>query len=713
MKNKVINLLSLLTIGSFMVFSLMENSIDSAKADGHKHVYTNGVCECGTRVFECEDGDIQGTMTSTDIGDTFVNSKDSSDNPDHPVSGTGFVEYMACYGNSITWKFSLSEKLENVRCHFWISTGQDNKSTSSLNVNVNGVRGKWETKNVEYPGNGYWYYFLDCEVYLNFAKGNNTLTMINESGFSYNFDCLEVEMPKTVVYGAFVDGQPDGEMPDKNPWGTGSEEENVDKPLDPVSAKKTLIMEAEYCHNIIGTNGSGSDTWYKNDDNASGGAVVTNFAYVGDNVITFKFQADKPVTAATISIYLGTACVGTEWVQIFIPRINGGSGGATPFDTTRWPGTFGIDISSLGSNSTHFDRDEYIPVTIPETVNLKQGENIFEIEAWQGQLMNVDYVEISTTEDVTFTYTPISRGFGGKGGPTSVEAELGQVKGKSSDAENESFILEKTATGERATSEGKCIGNFAVAGNELKMPFRSNIEVKSTTVSLFLASQDNGGELKNIITLTLNGEAIDLTGKTLPSGTKDTVVWTEFKFENIKVLAGLNKLIIKNVTGADFLIDNLFLELPLICNLSTKNLDKNAPTVSSIYFLTKGIRTQKEVEFTFDYSDDFSEKEELTVAVQVYFNYAKSNQVKFLVENNKFTPEYLGDYTIMVSVTDQANRTTTKRRVLRVKYGQDKVEKVVKYVDKKQVGGWLTFGLGMLLAAGMVTYMVIASKKKA
>lgn len=713
MKKIILGFLSIVALGAFMVASIAEPSFSALNAEDHTHSYVSGLCSCGTRVFECEDGLIEGQMSGDPLVDKFINNVDSSDNPAHAVSGTGFVEYMAVAGNSITWKFNLDQKLENVKSHFWISTGQTNKLTSDLAVTVNGVRGKWETSTVQEKGSNIWFYFLDCEIYLNFAEGNNTLKLTNTNGASFNFDCLEVEMPVGVTYGPYDNTQPDGEMPVNPPTGSGGVVVPPDNALDPISSPKTLTMEAEYLYEVQGTNGSGQDTFFANDDNASGGGIVTNFGHVGDNIAVFKFEADKAVSAATITVSLGTSESSRDWVRIFIPRINGGSGGATPFNQNIIPGVQGIDISNLGINNATNSINVYTPVTLIETVQLNQGENIFEIECWQGILFNIDYVEITTTEDVIFTYTPMDHGVGGKGGAASLEAEVGSVKGTSADPANEVFVLENAATGERATSNDKYIGNFGVAGNQIKLAFRSNLAVNDATFTLYVAGQGVGGLVKDIITMTLNGEAIVFNNETIPAGTKETIVWTGITIPNVQVNAGVNKIILTNVTGEDFLIDNIYIDVPDYVNISTNNLDRLAPTIGMITFVTEGIRTQKEVEFTFDYSDDFSEKEELKVVVSVYYNFGKPNQAKIAVSDNKMTPNYLGDYTISVSITDLADNTTTRRRILNVKYGENKVEEAVKYVDKKEIGGWVTFGVGMTAAIGMVGYMVIASKKRA
>lgn len=714
MKQKLISIASLALLGGAMIFS-SANKIPatSALAEDHTHKYINNVCECGARVFECEEGLIEGVNTSTDPNDKWINDFSSSDNPDHPVSGSGFVEYMAAPGNKITWKFNLSESLENVKCHVWISTGQEPKSTTALSVLVNGQANYWETRNVDYHGADIWYYFEDAISYSNFAKGNNTLVLINNTSQSFNFDCIEVEFPKTVTVGAYVDGQPDGQMPSVAPHGEhepGYDPDNPGKPLDPVVSKDVFFMEGEYCHQIIGTNPTGDGNWWRETDNASGGATIANFGHVGDNIAIFKFTTDKAADNVQIIMHISTEASG-EWADITIPRINGGSGGAAPFD--RYPGVLGINITECGYNNSSYDLETFVSLAIPK-VSILEGENTFEVEAWQGKLVNIDCIEFRA-EGVTFSYVPMDRGFGGKGGPTSVEAELGEVKGTSSDAENKEFVVETAATSGRETSDGKAIGNFAVAGNQLKMYFRSNMEVKDAKLSLFVAPQGQGGKTSDIVGLTVNDEekAIDQANFPATAG-EGQIVWNELTISNITVKAGLNKIVLTNKTGENFLIDNIFIDnVPQSCNISTKNLDSEAPKVSVIKVVSTVLMTGKEIEFTFDYSDDFCEKEELKVSVKVFYRPTAGSPQTVPCTDNKFIPDYKGQYQISVTVSDKAGHDTISKRFVQIKYGEDKKEVVVKYVDKKKVGGWIVFGVGMGLTAGLVAFMVIAGKKKA
>ena len=406
--------------------------------------------------------------------------------------------------------------------------------------------------------------------------------------------------------------------------------------LDPVVAKNTFVMEGEYCDSLYGTNLTG-DGWFGDNDNYSGGGMVTNFGTKGDNVCRFVFNTDKAVSKATITCYVANIDR-IEWSDIFIPRINGGSGGAPEFD--RWPNCFGISLDELGYNETCPDMDTPIPVVCP-SCELLEGKNIFEIEAWEGKLTNIDYVEIKTDEDVTFTYTPRDRGFGGKGGAASVEAEASMVRGVSSDANNPEFVMEQAATTGRATSEGKCVGNFATVNNTLTFYFKSNLAVESFKMSLFVAPLGNGGAIKDIVNFKLNDEEKDFEQTEFPAKAGDNKVdWTALTVK-VSLKAGLNRAIFTNVKGEDFLVDNLYIDVPQNVNISVKNLDSEAPTVTPIYFTTIGIRTGKEIEFTFDYSDDFCAKEDLEVAIKVYYAFGTNKQKKVECVDNKFTPKLL------------------------------------------------------------------------
>ena len=112
MKKKFLTLISLTLLGGAIALPNFE--VKGARAEEHVHSYVNGVCSCNAHLYEAEDADF-GNSVNTNNEEPYVFVwENESTNPAHPMSGGKDVEYWAYSGNTLTWKFKLSEQLKNI-----------------------------------------------------------------------------------------------------------------------------------------------------------------------------------------------------------------------------------------------------------------------------------------------------------------------------------------------------------------------------------------------------------------------------------------------------------------------------------------------------------------------------------------------------------------------------------------------------------------------
>lgn len=707
MKKSVLFILSFATMGA-IALSGFERSSSPVYAD-HSHTYINGACECGAHLFEAEDGEISGICT--DPSDGFIITA-SSNNPAHPTSGGKVVGNWAQGGNRITRKFHLSEELENINVRLWVSTGQVSQaSTAGLSLTVNGARMHWVDTVVNVPDVSQWYYFNGVNLTGNFAQGNNQIVLSNVAGTPWNIDCIEIEFPSTTVVSAFVEGEPLGTVP-------GSEQQEIPD-VDPLTRTSHLLMEAENCHKIEGTIADGGASFFETNPLCSNGGLITNWGQHGDNIAYWNFSTNKAVEVAYITYYISCLHEGIEIADAFIPRINGGSGGAPEFN--RCPGVYGIDITACGLIPHCEDLYDFYALTTP-AVSLLSGANVLEAESFAGHLVNIDYIIISTNEEVEFTFVPKDNGVGGQGGPKTLEAEDADVTGTVSD-EGDAFVIERTSNNpDHPTSGDYCVGFFGHAGNKITWVFTSSNDVSSFPISLWVAPCGSGGSISDIISFTVNGEEQTFDQSVFPAYQNDDkwYMWTELTVSNAKIKRGVNTIVLTNTSGQPFNVDCIELKVPDECIINTGGIDKSAPEISIIKIKTRDIKTFEPVEFDFDYRDDISPNEAITLIVNVYYNFGKADQDAIRVRSNKFTPEKLGEYTIIVRATDKAGNSAEKRRIVLVtvlgkaedEEGRDPLVPdnpgtKTNYVNKKVVGGWLVFSLGLAAAGGLIAFMVV------
>lgn len=667
--------------------------------------------------FEAESGTFTGTPTGEKASFVYASTMTNSD---HEVSGGKLVRYWGTKDNTITWKFSLNEGTKKSTFTLWVAAKTDFANINGLAISVNGQAATWTSTIVQTSGSYLWY-FVGLEGKTAFATGNNELVLKNVNGGDWKVDCLEVNFPTTTVVSAYDETKPLGEFPSS---GGGT-----------TSSKGFLHMEAEHATKAEGTINDGADSFFEDADEASNGACVCHWGKEGDNILYYEFTTSAAVESATIKF--AAACTNgdnREWADLIIPRINGGSGGAAPFD--RYPGVNGINITSAGTNGVNDDFYNFVEVETP-SVSLKAGENVFELESFSGFAVNIDYIEIYTDEDVMFSFVPTDNGVGGSAGPVTMEAESAIVEGTSSDSAGvDGMILERTSSNpdEHATSGGACVGNFAKAGNKITWNFSASSDC-SVTLDFWVASAFGGAtDISSVMSVTLNDEEVTWETAGFPAypGNDQWYKWVKISTEDVSVKAGANTLVLTNTSGSSFNIDCVTVNAPdsVIIRQGSKNSDTVAPEISIIYFKTIGIETYKELEFTFTVTDNKSDEDNISVSVRVFYAYGTDQQKTISCRNNKFTPEELGEYTIVVTATDEKDNEATAKRILIVdKEGTKPVNPTpdnptptkpdngggedVHYVDTKVVGGWVTFGSCLSVSAALIAYMIIKSKKVA
>lgn len=686
------------------------NFATSVVAETHTHNYINKHCECGSYLFEAEEGIIKGTNSSSGSTDGFV-AEATSNNASHPTSNGKVVRNWGVIGNTITWKFNLNKEQKDTNIRLWVGAKSSDLKTSNLSISVNGVNATWKNNSVNTIGN-YMFYFVGTEATLSFPKGNNELTIKNNSNINWNIDCLELEFDSSTSVNSFVDGEPLGTLDSEDGGST--------------SYASSIKIEAEYATKIEGTIGNGSPSFLEEDDECSNGGCIANWGNEGDNIVTFKFESSNEVNSAIVKIAVAGSNEGVEYANTIIPRINGGSGGAAPFN--RYPDVYGIDITSAGTWGAFNGWYSFVEISTP-SIKLNKGTNTFELESFNGYSVNIDYIIIETSENTNFSYTNVDHGVGGKGGPITLEAESAIIKGTSSDALGvDGMILDRQSSNPSVheTSGGKCVGNFGTVNNSITWTFKSNVDVSSFKLSLWVASAFSGGNINDVLSFKINGVEATFDQSLFPSypGNDKWYNWEELTISNASINKGVNKIILTNISGSSFNIDCIHLEVPTSCIIRVDNIDVTSPTIGIIYFTSNVFETYEDLEFTFEYEDDITEKEKLSISVKVYFEFGTSKQETVTSTNNKFKPTKIGTYTIIVTVKDEANNETSrKRNVVVAKEGKNKPNTPiipdnpnggvnVHNINKRVLGGWLTFAISLLISGGLIGYMVYKNKKR-
>ena len=236
------------------------NFVTSVLAENHTHNYVNKHCECGSYLLEAEEGIIKGTNSSSGSTDGFI-AEATSNNASHPTSNGKVVRNWGVNGNTITWKFNLNKEQKNTNIRLWVGAKSTDLKTSNLSISVNGVNATWKNTSVNTIRN-YMFYFVGTEATLSFPKGNNELTIKNNSNINWNIDCLELEFDSSTSVNSFIDGEPLGTLDSEDGGST--------------SYTSSIKIEAEYATKIEGTIGNGSPSFLEEDDECSNGGCIAN-----------------------------------------------------------------------------------------------------------------------------------------------------------------------------------------------------------------------------------------------------------------------------------------------------------------------------------------------------------------------------------------------------------------------------------------------------
>ena len=648
----------------------------------HTHAYVDNRCSCGAYSFEAENGEITGICT--DNNDGFVLERNSSNS--RPTSGGKCVGNWSNKGNKIIWKFSL-DKETKASMNLYYAPGMDGAKNinEALSLKLNNQEVSYKTTSTINMPQDHWYEWTGIEINeTTFNKGNNVLVLEN-LGYSANIDNLEVFFDETVNVSSYVE----------------STEKGV-----------TYKFEAED-GTLAGTPRNNESTFIVQNEKCSNGKCVGNFGD-GDNQVFWYLDADKDVTKATIKFY----------VAAFGPVVVSNS----PNDA-MWVEVNEERIFSSEPSMPSFDGDYYkFQAVTMNDVSLKKGSNTIKLEGNNYYGLNIDYMEVvvynnEVLKATTKPDTPIIsdehvfvNGICSDCGAYSFEAEDAVINGECSDP-NEGFILERASTNTRPTSEGKCVGNFSNIGNSLTWNFSSNKDNKNIKLSLWVAPCGGAGMISDIVEMTLNGKALTFDQTTFPGfpGGDSWYSWRELTISNVDILSGENEIVFTNKNGAPFNIDNLVIGVDKETTLTRVIKDKIAPTISVIEVLTNNPKANEKVEFNFDYEDNKTSKDNLIINISVFYKYGVAGQKRIEVNNNSFIPLEAGEYTIIVTVSDEENNVAERTRILNVIKNDIKPNEDVT-PDKPSKGlsntaiASITLGSVCLVVIGLGVYVFIKYK---
>ena len=618
----------------YFIINIPENVTLSRGELTHSHTYVNNRCECGAYSFEAENGEILGTCT--DENDGFIIERSSSNS--RPTSGGKCVGNWSYKGNKIIWKFSL-DKETSATMNLYYAPGMDGAKNinEALSLKLNDQEVSYKTTSTINMPQDHWYEWTGIEINkTTFNKGNNIIVLDN-LGYSANIDNLEIYFDETI---------------------------NVSSYVEPTEKEITYKFEAED-GTLAGTPRNNESTFIVENEKCSNGKCVGNFGD-GDNQVFWYLNADKDVNKATIKFY----------VAAFGPAVV-----SNRPDDAMWVEVNEERISSSEPSMPAFDGDYYkFQAVTMDDVSLKKGDNTIKLEGNNYYGLNIDYMEVVVYDNEVLKATskpdtPITSdehvfvdGRCSECGAYTFEAEDADINGECSDP-NEGFVLERTSTNNRPTSGGKCVGNFANAGNSLTWDFSSSKENQNVKLSIWIAPCGGAGVTSQTVELTLNGETLTFDQANFPGfpGGDSWYSWRELTISNANILSGNNEIVFTNLSGAPFNIDNLVIGVDKETTLTKVIRDRIAPTISVIEILTHDPKANEKVEFNFDYEDNKTSKENLIINISVFYKYGVAGQKRMEVNNNSFIPLEAGEYTILVTVSDEENNITERTRILNVK----------------------------------------------
>ena len=280
-----------------------------------------------------------------------------------------------------------------------------------------------------------------------------------------------------------------------------------------------------------------SGVYFEAEDAKLGGAAqaeTNQTAHGGNSVgymsanasITFEVQAEA---AGKATLVLLASNVGTWSFQGTTYDSN------TPIDGAMTVKVNGVNVSVAGKGINMSEEGAWVQINLGE-IDLIAGKNEIVLAA-SAQTVNVDAIVLLTNVAVS-QYVEVEVL---PEGMIYVEAEDGVVTGGS--------VESKTSAHGK-----KSVGNFS-AGATLTITFNASaagkvvLSMVGATCNMDMSDWQNmkmlDHDLAASLTMTINGNAIDLTGKTLPgcSG-MNFENWQEVEIGEIDVQAGLNTIVI-------------------------------------------------------------------------------------------------------------------------------------------------------------------------
>ena len=334
-----------------------------------KHEFTDGKCTCGAVKTEAEDCTVEGTPASWAGTEGFFRASDG-------CSGGKKVGAWGTNGDcKIYIKLTADKAYENVNMIFRLSTGGitntngfdfyflDDKDTKIAHTGVSGSMGWTDIKSSAF----------------NLKEGENVLVLEAYQSNEVDWDYFVIEgltEDSDITFSKYVKVvDPDAHL--------------THEFVDGKCSCGAVKVEAEDC-TVIGTPASwaGTEGFYRASESLSGGKKVGAWGVNGDNRIYIKFTSDKAYENVTMTFRLSTGGIVTANAFDFY------------FNETR-----GTNIShpSLSGSMSWTDIKS-------SAFNIKKGENILVLEAYQNCEIDWDYFIIeglSADSVITFSkYVP-------------------------------------------------------------------------------------------------------------------------------------------------------------------------------------------------------------------------------------------------------------------------------------------------------------------
>ena len=456
----------------------------------HTHSFANGRCDCGAALFEAEDADLSGSVSS-DPEATCVGANAAA-------SGGKLVNNWAVEGNEIVWTFSI-DKAATAPVELVMSPCEGATTFSStLSLTVNGAEVALKEDAIRgIDGDKYHNYSAFETEDVSFAKGDVRVVLKAKRAYNVNIDCIRVDLAAAddVCVGAF---------------NKVSSSEHTHIFEGGKCACGALLFEAEDGA-IQGTPTFDNPDFKGKNRNAHGGRLVGNWGN-GDNLLTWTLNADAAMTGTKIDLVLASC---TESGGFNLPTDVSQSNGviAWPFElrtertenggtvknTVSWQSN---DIAPMPADNWHDYR-----VYTSKPVDFAAGETLIRLESYNGYMMNIDYIVVSPAAAAEPEEPGHTHGFADgrcECGYALMEAETADLSGSRSSDPNETCFGENAAA-----SGGALVKNWAVAGNKIVWRFRIDREV-TAPIELMMSPCEAATTFSSTLSLTVNGVGVSM-----------------------------------------------------------------------------------------------------------------------------------------------------------------------------------------------------------